>query len=97
MKNQLGSVFRQLIALRSSLLLNIAEGNGRFAHYDHSRFMDIASQATTKLAARLEVGALRKIIEKVPVDEIIELLVSIDRMTTKLAEFWREKGRSEVF
>ncbi len=84
--------FRNLDEPATSLLLNIAEGNGRFAHFDHSRFLDIANQATTKLAARLEVGALRKTIEKMAADEIIELLVSIDRMTTKLAEVWRGKG-----
>lgn len=88
--------FRHLDEPATSLLLNIAEGNGRFAHYDHSRFLEIANQATTKLAARLEVGALRKTIEKAAADEIIELPVSIDRMTAKLAGVWREKRRREV-
>lgn len=88
--------FRNLDEPATSLLLNIAEGNGRFAHCDHSRFLEIANQATTKLAARLEVGALRKTIENVAADEIIELLVSIDRMTAKLAEVWKEKRCSLI-
>jgi len=88
--------FRHLDEPATSLLLNIAEGNGRFGYYDHSRFLDIANQATTKLAARLEVGSLRRIIERMAADQIIELLVSIDRMTAKLAEVWREKRCREV-
>ena len=89
--------FRRLDEPATSLLLNIAEGNGRFAHYDHSRFLEIANHATTKLAARLEVGALRETIEKAAADKIIDLLVSIDRMTAKLAGVWREKRPREVF
>ena len=82
--------------IASDLLLNIAEGNGRFAYHDHSRFLEIANRATTKLAARLEVGALRKTIEEGAADEIIGLLVSIDRMTAKLAQVWREKSSGKV-
>jgi len=89
--------FRRLDEPAASLLLNIAEGNGRFAHYDHSRFLEIANQATTRLAARLDVCALRDKIEKEAADGVVGLLVSIDRMTAKLAEVWREKKCSEVF
>ena len=83
--------FRRLDEPATSLLLNIAEGNGRFAHHDHSRFLDIANQATTKLAARLEVCALRGAIDKNAAGETIGMLVSIDRMTSRLAQNWKEK------
>lgn len=84
--------FRRLDEPATSLLLNIAEGNGRFAHHDHGRFLDIANQATTKLAARLEVCALRGNIDANDANEVTELLVSIDRMTARLAQIWKEKG-----
>lgn len=84
--------FRRLDEPATSLLLNIAEGNGRFAHYDHSRFLEIANQATTRLAARLDVCALREKIEKEAADGVVRLLVSIGRMTAKLAAAWKEKS-----
>jgi four helix bundle protein len=86
------SDFRRLDEPATSLTLNIAEGNGRFAHLDHRRFLEIANLSTTKLAARLEVCALRGTVDKKDTDEIVETLVSIDRMTAKLATVWRETG-----
>ena len=89
--------FRRLDEPATSLLLNIAEGNGRFGDCDHSRFLEIANQATTRLAARLDVWALREKIAKEAADEVAGLLVSIGRMSAKLVEVWREKGCREVF
>lgn len=83
------SGFRPIDEAATSIVLNIAEGNGRFSHLDHSRFLEIANSANTKLAARLEICAIRGTIEKDEADEIIGLLVKIDGMTAKLADAWR--------
>ena len=39
----------------TSLTINIAEGNGRFSKVDHSKFLGIAEDAGTKLAAYLDL------------------------------------------
>ena len=75
----------------TSIVLNIAEGNGRFAHLDPSRFLDIANQATTKAAARLEISAIRGGVRLDEVDKIVRLLVEIDKMTAKLASVWKKE------
>jgi four helix bundle protein len=43
--------------LTTSLTLNIAEGNGRFSKLDHRKFLSIAEDAGTKLAAYLDLLA----------------------------------------
>jgi len=42
----------------TSLLLNIAEGNGRFSQLDHRQFITIAEEAGVKLAAYLDLVSL---------------------------------------
>lgn len=44
---------RRIDELATSLVLNIAEGNGRFSHLDHGKFIDIAEDAGITLAAYL--------------------------------------------
>jgi four helix bundle protein len=39
------------------LTLNIAEGNGRFSQLDHGKFLSVAEEAGTKLAAYLDLIA----------------------------------------
>jgi four helix bundle protein len=48
---------RRIDELSTSLTINIAEGNGRFSKVDHSRFVSIAEDAGTKLAAYLDLAA----------------------------------------
>lgn len=49
---------RRVDELSTSLTINIAEGNGRFSKLDHSKFIGIAEDAGTKLAAYLDlIGA----------------------------------------
>lgn len=87
--------FRRLDEAATSIVLNIAEGNGRFGHLDHSRFCEIANCSNTKLAARFEICALRKVIEPDEASEFYRLLLRIDRMTAKLADVW--KNQEKVF
>jgi four helix bundle protein len=85
------SDFRRIDEAATSIVLNIAEGNGRFAHLDHSRFLDIANQATTKAAARLEISAIRGEVTLDKADKLVCLLVEIDKMTAKLASVWKKE------
>lgn len=48
---------RRVDELTTSLTLNIAEGNGRFSKVDHSKFIGIAEDVGTKLAAYLDLLA----------------------------------------
>ncbi len=84
--------FRRIDEAATSIVLNIAEGNGRPNPLDHGRFLEIANASTTKLAARLEICAVRGAIEQGMAEEIIGLLVKIDRMTAKLADVWRNRA-----
>lgn len=83
------SDFRRIDEAATSIVLNIAEGNGRFGHLDHSRFLDIANRSNTKLAARLEICVMRAGIDQNEAIKLNRLLVRIDQMTAKLADVWR--------
>ena len=48
---------RRIDELSTCLTINIAEGNGRFSKVDHSKFVSIAEDAGTKLAAYLDLAA----------------------------------------
>jgi hypothetical protein len=41
------------------VVLNIAEGNGRYAELDHHRFLQIAQSAAVKGAVFLDLGVER--------------------------------------
>lgn len=58
----------------TSLILNIAEGNGRFSSLDHNRFIDIAINSGIKLVAYLD---LVEVTEKQKVDKGKGLLMEI--------------------
>ena len=47
--------YRQLDTSATSLLLNIAEGNGRYSELDHRRFLDVAAASAVKSAAYLDL------------------------------------------
>lgn len=47
----------------TSIVLNIAEGNGRFSESEQTRFLDIAHTCAMRVAACLDVLAARQLIE----------------------------------
>jgi len=49
------SVFRRLDELFTSMVLNIAEGNGRFSDADQVRFLGTSHESAVKVAARLDL------------------------------------------
>lgn len=51
--------FRDLDETATSMVLNIAEGNGRFVELDHKRFLRIANRAAVQLAVLLDLGVTK--------------------------------------
>ena len=56
-------LFGELDAAATGIVLNIAEGNGRFATSDHRRFLGYAQDAAVKAATSLDLAALGRTIE----------------------------------
>ena len=55
-------LFRQMDEAGTSLVLNIAEGNGRYAELDHRRFLQIAQSAAVKAAVYLDLCVHRALL-----------------------------------
>ncbi len=72
------TVFRRLDVLMTSMILNIAEGNGRFSDADHQRFVGTAHEAAIKMAARLDLCAIQGIL---PSDEVAGWKKLLSRVT----------------
>ncbi len=78
------SSFRRIDQTVTSIILNIAEGNGRYAKLDHRRFLIIANRSTSKLAALVDVFSARGIWVNAEVLEIKDKLRNIDRITAAM-------------
>jgi four helix bundle protein len=55
-KEQAMGLFRRIDEATPSVILNIAEGNGRYSELDHSRFLDLAEGSAFKVAAYLDLA-----------------------------------------
>jgi four helix bundle protein len=76
----------QLDRARTSILLNIAEGNGRFTAPDRCRFFDTARGSALECAACLDLLAVKKLIDpqeskqgKESLQKIVSMLVGLIR------------------
>jgi four helix bundle protein len=76
----------QLDRARTSILLNIAEGNGRFTAADRCRFFDMARGSALECAACLDLLAVKKVIDakeqaqgKQLLEKIVSMLVGLIR------------------
>ena len=74
----------QLDRARTSILLNIAEGNGRFTALDRCRFFDTARGSVLECAACLDLLAIRKTIDPKELEHGKELLQRIVSMLVGL-------------
>ena len=77
---------RDLDALLTSIVLNLAEGNGRFSSGDHRRFVETAHCAAIKAAAQLDIWQQKKRLTSAEVEEAHGLLVRVVSMTGALVE-----------
>jgi four helix bundle protein len=77
-------VFRRLDELFTSLVLNIAEGNGRFSSADQARFLSTSHEAAVKLAARLDLCSTQDLLPRYEVAEWKALLERATVMTASM-------------
>lgn len=78
------SVFRRLDELLTSMVLNIAEGNGRFSDADQARFIGTSHESAVKLAARLDLCTTQGLLIQKEVDEWKTLLQRVSVMTLSM-------------
>src|SRR5947207_9068579 len=84
----------QLDRASTSIPLNIAEGNGKFAIKDRCRYLDFARGSTLECAACLDVLVAKRLIEpqaivagKQQLFEIVSMLLGlINSLMTRIAE-----------
>lgn len=75
-------LFRQLDEVGTSVVLNIAEGNGRYAELDHQRFLQIAESAAVKGAVYLDLAVERSLLAETEAIAAKEILRRISVMVT---------------
>jgi four helix bundle protein len=80
------SLHDQLDRAGTSILLNIAEGNGRYTATDRCRFFDMARGSVLECAACLDLLVIKNVIEqkeladgKTMLEKIISMLVGLIR------------------
>src|SRR5262250_2644854 len=80
------AVYGQLDRARTSILLNIPEGNGRFTSPDRCKFFDIARGSGLESAGCLDLMFIKKLLSEAELDEgksllkdIVSLLVGLIR------------------
>ena len=73
--------FRKLDNLLTSVVLNIAEGNGRFSASDHRRFVGIAHTSAVKTAAHFDLCILNGSLKDDCMHSGKRLLARISKMT----------------
>ncbi len=75
-------LFRQLDECGTSIVLNIAEGNGRYAELDHQRFLEIAQSAAVKASVYLDLGVKRALLAEGKASAGKEVLRRISAMVS---------------
>lgn len=70
--------FRRLDELLTSMVLNIAEGNGRFSDADQARFLGTSHESAIKLAAWLDLGVTQNLL---PRDEVVRWKALLQRVS----------------
>jgi four helix bundle protein len=75
---------RQIDESVTSIILNIAEGNGRYSELDHRRFLDIAVGSAVKTAAYLDLAVQKVALSQQQVGPAKALLVRIVAMLSRM-------------
>jgi four helix bundle protein len=68
----------------TSIILNIAEGNGRFYPKERKRFFNIATASAKESASILDIALSFNLISKTIYDEMEDNLLQIVKMVSKL-------------
>jgi four helix bundle protein len=88
-------VFRRLDQLLTSMILNIAEGNGRFSDADQARFLGTSHESAIKLAARIDLCVTQSLL---PLDEVVgwkAFLQRVSVMTLSMIGSIQQYGRRQ--
>jgi four helix bundle protein len=84
----------QLDRASTSVALNIAEGNGKFAIRDRCRFLDIARGSALECAACLDVLVAKKLVEEDRIrpgkEQLLEIVSMLIGLTNSLMARIRE-------
>jgi four helix bundle protein len=70
----------------TAIVLNLAEGNGRFSGADHAKFLAIAYKATVQSASLVDLATAKGSVEPSQVEDGREMLRSIAAMLTSLSK-----------
>jgi len=92
---QLKEVCDQLDRASISVVLNIAEGNGRRGSQSRAKFFDDARGSATECAGCLDVLVAKGASQPKRVSDGKELLLRVVSMLTKLVERFDESARKE--
>jgi four helix bundle protein len=80
------ALYRKLDTASTSIVLNIAEGNGKYSMRDHRRFLRITRTSTVKLAAQLDISVRVGALSEVGVREVKSMLFRLGSMTAALED-----------
>lgn len=72
---------RSIDVLSTRVVLNIAEGNGRYAELSRQSFLDTANAAVAKLAVSLDMGVRRNVWSQHDIQHAKQLLLRVGQMT----------------
>ncbi len=75
---------RRIDECATSILLNIAEGNGRYSQLDHRHFLDVAEGSAVKTAAYLDVAVQSRVLLQAECGVGKELLGRILAMLSRM-------------
>jgi four helix bundle protein len=67
-----------------SVVLNVAEGNGRYSELDQRRFLEIAAASAVKAAAYLDLDQQKALPARVETTQGGELLSRVVAMLTRI-------------
>jgi four helix bundle protein len=88
-------LFRQIDEAGTSVVLNIAEGNGRYAELDHLRFLQIAQSSAVKGAVYLDLGVEGALLAEAEATAGKEMLRRISAMVAGF-QTWSDKVNDKV-
>ncbi len=91
--NMKGRYSSRLDKHSTAVVLNIAEGNGRFSSLDHRRFIDIAYTSAMRTAATLDIMATGEACEQRTLAEGKELLIRLVPLIMGLRGYWDQSSQ----
>ena len=71
---------RRWLSAPTSVVLNVAEGNGRYSELDHRRFLEMAAASAVKAAAYLDLYQQKALTARMETSQGRELLSRIVAM-----------------